>query len=114
VWDLTTGARLLFLRFPGRPVLTESRGSDLTYGCPNVFKVNLSDDGSFLATADGDGLAHVWNLDSGARSSPSPPPTIYPRRPAGRPCVLLTLPSARTSRSWLQEGPMARSDCGTS
>jgi DNA-binding SARP family transcriptional activator len=66
VWDLTTGARLLFLPSPGPSCTNGSpAGSDLTYGCPNVFKVDLSDDGSFLAAADGDGLAHVWNLDSG-------------------------------------------------
>jgi len=66
VWDLTTGARLLFLPSPGRSCTNGSpAGSDLAYGCPNVFKVDLSDDGSFLAAADGEGLAQVWNLDSG-------------------------------------------------
>jgi DNA-binding SARP family transcriptional activator/WD40 repeat protein len=70
VWDLTNGARLLFLPSPGpSPGPSCNNGSpagaDIAYVCPNVYKVDLSDDGSLLAAADGDGLAHVWNLDSG-------------------------------------------------
>jgi DNA-binding SARP family transcriptional activator/WD40 repeat protein len=68
VWDLTTGARRLVLPSPG-PSCNTSNGGSLVgrrpYGCPDVFTVDLSDDASLLAVGDGEGLAHVWNLDSG-------------------------------------------------
>jgi WD40 repeat protein len=67
VWDLTTGARRLVLPSPGS--CNSSYGGNLAddrlYGCPDVFTVDLSDDASLLAVGDGEGLAHVWNLDSG-------------------------------------------------
>jgi hypothetical protein len=58
VWDLVTGARRFALR---SPAVTCS----FLIGCPDFFRVALSDDGSLLAAGDGEGLAHVWDLDSG-------------------------------------------------
>ena len=46
-----------------------------------VFKVDLSDDASFLATGDGEGLAHVWDLGSAQRDPYRPrdiPPAAVP------------------------------------
>ena len=70
VWDLVTGARRFALRsndvscFTGQGS-TGVAWTGLTIGCPDVITVALNDDGSFLAAGDGDGLAHVWVLDSG-------------------------------------------------
>ena len=58
VWDLRNGSRIL-----GRPSPDTSCGAEI--GCPDVFHVNLSDDAHLMATGDGDGLAHVFDLDSG-------------------------------------------------
>ena len=58
VWDLRNGSRIL-----GRPSPDDSCGA--TIGCPDVFNVSLSDDAHLMATGDGEGLAHVWDLDSG-------------------------------------------------
>lgn len=57
VWDLRNGSRTLAI---GPPQVSCLRH----VACPGVFKVDLSDDASFLATGDGEGLAHVWNLGS--------------------------------------------------
>ena len=57
VWDLRNGSRIL-----GSPSPDDSCGGDI--GCPDVFHVSLSDDAHLLATGDGEGLAHVWDLDS--------------------------------------------------
>ena len=53
VWDLRDGSRSLGIRSP------ETCHS---YDCPDVFSVDLSEDGSLLATGDGEGLVHVWKL----------------------------------------------------
>ena len=58
VWDLVTGARRFALRSPGV-------GCKPHIDCRDVFTVQLSDDGSLLAAGDGDGVAHVWDLESG-------------------------------------------------
>jgi DNA-binding SARP family transcriptional activator/WD40 repeat protein len=58
VWDLRNGSRIL-----GRPSPDTSCGANI--GCPDVFHVNLSNDAHLMATGDGEGLAHVWDLDSG-------------------------------------------------
>ena len=75
VWDLRNGSRIL-----GRPSPDISCGADI--GCPDVFSVSLSDDAHLMATGDGEGLAHVWDLVSGrevmAASTYAPP-----RIPAG-------------------------------
>ena len=75
VWDLRNGSRIL-----GRPSPEISCGADI--GCPDVFHVSLSDDAHLMATGDGEGLAHVWDLVSGrevmAASTHAPP-----RIPAG-------------------------------
>jgi WD40 repeat protein len=57
VWDLRNGSRTLAIRAPQVSCVSD-------VACPRVFKVDLSDDASFLATGDGEGLAHVWNLRS--------------------------------------------------
>jgi DNA-binding SARP family transcriptional activator/WD40 repeat protein len=57
VWDLRNGSRTLAI---GPPRVSCSRDA----ACPGVFKVDLSDDASFLATGDGKGFAHVWDLGS--------------------------------------------------
>ena len=84
VWDLTTGARRLALPSPGPSCNTSYGGSltggDLSYGCPDVFTVDLSADGSRLAAGDGEGLAHVWDLASGRAILAVPPD---PRLPTG-------------------------------
>jgi WD40 repeat protein len=70
VWDLRNGSRIL-----GRPSPDISCGADI--GCPDVFSVSLSDDAHLMATGDGEGLAHVWDLVSGrevmAASTYAPP-----------------------------------------
>jgi len=75
VWDLRSGSRIL-----GRPSPDVSCGADI--GCPDVFSVSLSDDAHLMATGDGEGVAHVWDLVSGrevmAASTYAPP-----RIPAG-------------------------------
>lgn len=53
VWDLRTGSRGLGIRSPETCVFNE---------CPDVFTADLSEDGSVLATGDGEGLVHVWKL----------------------------------------------------
>jgi len=58
VWDLVTGARRFALRSPGV-------GCNPHIDCRDVFTVQLSDDGFLLAAGDGDGVAHVWDLESG-------------------------------------------------
>ena len=58
MWDLRNGSRIL-----GLPSPDLSCGANI--GCPDVFHVSLSDDGHVMATGDGEGLAHVWDLDSG-------------------------------------------------
>jgi DNA-binding SARP family transcriptional activator/WD40 repeat protein len=58
VWDLVTGARRFALRSPDGIC-------DFRIACPDVFTVQLSDDGSLLAAGDGTGVAHVWDLESG-------------------------------------------------
>jgi DNA-binding SARP family transcriptional activator/WD40 repeat protein len=57
VWDLRNGSRTVAIPSPQRRCVPD-------VACPSVFKVDLSDDASFLATGDGEGLAHVWNLGS--------------------------------------------------
>jgi DNA-binding SARP family transcriptional activator/WD40 repeat protein len=57
VWNLRNGSRIL-----GRPSPDNSCGAEI--GCPDVFHVSLSDDAHLMATGDGEGLAHVWDLDS--------------------------------------------------
>jgi DNA-binding SARP family transcriptional activator/WD40 repeat protein len=56
VWDLQNGSRTLAIRSPDVSCVADA--------CQDVFRVDLSADGSFLATGDGEGLAHVWNLRS--------------------------------------------------
>jgi DNA-binding SARP family transcriptional activator/WD40 repeat protein len=85
VWDLITGARRLALPSPGPSCNISGYGGSLTgggltYGCPDVFTVDLSDDGSRLAAGDGEGLAHVWDLASGRAMLTVPPD---PRLPTG-------------------------------
>jgi len=53
VWDLRTGSRSLAVRS------TETCDG---YECPHVFFVDLSEGGSILAGADGEGQVHVWNV----------------------------------------------------
>ena len=76
MWDLRNGSRTLAIDPP-----QVSCGPDAA--CPGVFKVDLSDDASFLATADGEGLAHVWDLGS-AQRDPHRPRDIPPAGLAGR------------------------------
>jgi DNA-binding SARP family transcriptional activator/WD40 repeat protein len=58
VWDLVTGARTFALRPPDGTC-------DAHIDCPDTYTVQLSEDGSLLAAGDGDGVAHVWDLESG-------------------------------------------------
>ncbi|MCI0633161.1 MAG: hypothetical protein L0206_04490 [Actinobacteria bacterium] len=88
VWDLTTGARSLAIRSP-----EISCGVDV--GCPDVFKVALSDDASLLATGDDEGRAHVWDLGSGRE--------ILTVVPAPRLPSLVGCSSAATSCVWSGE-----------
>jgi DNA-binding SARP family transcriptional activator/WD40 repeat protein len=71
VWDLRNGSRIL-----GRPSPNNSCGVDI--GCPDVFSVSLSDDAHVMATGDGEGLAHVWDLVSGREVMAAP--TYAPSR----------------------------------
>jgi DNA-binding SARP family transcriptional activator/WD40 repeat protein len=106
VWDLQNGSRIL-----GRPSDDISCGADI--GCPDVFHVSLSDDANLMATGDGEGLAHVWDLDSGreimAASAYAPPgipagydgddvSPIVALSPDGR--LLATLGTDESLRMW--------------
>jgi WD40 repeat protein len=74
VWDLVTGARRFALRSPGM-------GCTPHLDCRDVSTVQLSDDGSLLAAGDGDGVAHVWDLESIHELLTIP---AFARLPAGR------------------------------
>ena len=110
VWDLRNGSRIL-----GRPSPDDSCGANI--GCPDVFHVSLSDDAHLMATGDGEGLAHVWDLDSGrevmtasTHARPQDPGWQF-RRDSTFP---QSWPSARTdvcSRPW---GATRRFGCGRS
>jgi DNA-binding SARP family transcriptional activator/WD40 repeat protein len=79
VWDLVTGARRFALRSP-------AVGCNPHIDCRDVFTVQLSDDGYLLAAGDGDGVAHVWDLESGREILTIP---AFAHLPAIRPGVLL-------------------------
>ena len=107
VWDLRTGSRIL-----GHPSPDTSCGANI--GCPDVFHVNLSDDAHLMATGDGEGLAHVWDLDSG-REVMTASTHAGPRIPAGisAPTFPRSWPSAgRTSARDRGERPVS-SDVGS-
>jgi DNA-binding SARP family transcriptional activator len=95
VWDLTTGARRLTLPSPkpcgssfGGSLVGVGVGSDLI-GCPDVFRVDLSDDVSLLAVGDGNRRAAVWDLGSGRRIISVAPEARPPRngQPGSAPTV---------------------------
>ena len=76
VWDLRNGSRTLAIDPP-----QVSCGPDAA--CPGVFRVDVSDDASFLATADGEGLAHVWDLGSAQEILTVPATSHPPALPGG-------------------------------
>jgi DNA-binding SARP family transcriptional activator len=78
VWDLVTGARRFALRSPGV-------GCNPHIDCRDVYNVQLSDDGSLLAAGDEDGVAHLWDLESGRELITIP---TFARLPAGGPGVV--------------------------
>ena len=76
VWDLRNGSRILAIDPPQVPCVPD-------VACPGVFKVDLSDDASLLATGDGEGLAHVWNLGSAHEILTVPATSHPPAVPGG-------------------------------
>jgi len=98
VWDLRNGSRILGHPSPGLSCATDYAGPRYTipgvHGCPDVFHVSLSDDARLLATGDGEGSAHVWDLDSGREvmtvSTYSPPRGVAGGAPDVSPIVVLS------------------------
>jgi DNA-binding SARP family transcriptional activator/WD40 repeat protein len=81
VWDLRNGSRSLAIRAPAVPCVSD-------VACPEAFSVDLSDDASLLAIGDGEGMAHVWNVDS-AHAILSVPATRLPAvKPSGTPTTI--------------------------
>ena len=75
VWDLRNGSRTPAIRPPQVSCVSD-------VACPRVFKVDLSDNASFLATGDGEGLAHVWDMGS-AQEILTVPTTFQPLASGG-------------------------------
>ncbi len=111
VWDLRNGSRILALRPSPNLVRRQHR---LSRRLP---RVDLSDDAHLMATGDGEGLAHVWDLDSGrevASASTHAPPQDLPAGSFAGADVSRSLPSVRTASARDRWGATARSGCGTS